>query len=109
MTRITLDQLTYAIEFHHITSVGARRKLNPKHTPVQALTLATIAATDATSGHLAFIASDVALCAHGDRFSRYEGRRLALGKLLRFNRALAKVAEQLALKYCELTGDVVEV
>lgn len=109
MTRITLDAIAYGIEFHHIRTNGAHARLNPRHSPVSALTVCTVTAQDAPTGKLLWVASDVALCAHGDNFSRHEGRVQSFSKLLRFNHGVRSVAPLLAAKYVEVSGDDVEV
>jgi len=103
MLKLTINDHLYVLEFRHITKSGKRRQLYGR-APIKAVTTCVIAAFDLTQipgdrTDLEFIAIDNSICALDDNFSRREGRKNALRKVLRHCGALKGVKQELWDKY----------
>jgi hypothetical protein len=79
------------IEWRHISKMGKRAQLHKG--AVKAITTCTVVALRSEHNDVEFIASDTTLCSEADNFSRREGRKRSLRKLLSHCGALKDVRE----------------
>lgn len=103
MLSIKINDRLFVVEFRHVTMSGKRRQLYDR-SPVKAISTCVIACfdtepTDSGASALKFIAIDNSICALSDNFSRREGRKNAVRKVLKHCGALKQVAQELWTAY----------
>jgi hypothetical protein len=95
MLKLSIGDVDYQVEFRHIKKDGKRAQLHER-APIRAVTVCTVLGED-------FIATDVAICADVDQFSRARGRDLSFNRVVKHCSRLREAKDELFAAYMDAT------